>query len=154
MLIPDLVTYIKHIRVINKMVKAENLLSNLSTMFGTTFKRDWIGRIYTVINPVVQLKPEELIYEYDANGMNIKSTVYKFVMDRMVAANNFIVNHELFDILTYDIEQLDDDYNFLFVLTPIAWPDLRSSLKRFVWEAAGLLAAGAAGLAAYFWMFN
>lgn len=141
-------------RIINKVIKSENLMANLSSMFGTTFRRDWIGRIYTVINPLVQLKPEDLVYEYNTNGTSLDSTVNKFVMDRMVAADKFIINHELFDLLTHSIQQVDDDYNFLFVMTPIAWVDLRNSLKTFMWWLLGAVVAGLAALGGYIAYIN
>ena len=57
----------------------------------------------------------------------------------MIAADNFVKNHELFDILIYNLEQLDDDYNFLFTLTPIGWPDFWKSAKRAGWITLALL---------------
>ena len=99
----------------------ENLLENLSNLFSkgnykVIFKRDWIGRIYAVINPIVS-DPQSRIFEYDTNGTNINSFVNKWVLEHMIAASNFVKNNGLFDILTYEIKQLDDDYNFLFILT-------------------------------------
>ena len=59
MFIKNLIDHIKIKRIINTIVKEENLLENLSALFSTenyivNFKQDWIGRIYAVINPVVQ----------------------------------------------------------------------------------------------------
>jgi hypothetical protein len=59
----------------------------------------------------------------------------------MIAADNFVKNHELFDILIYDIQQLDEDYNFLFTLTPIAWLDFWKSMKTFLWISIPILIA-------------
>lgn len=143
MFIKDLITYIKHRKVINQMIKAENLMQNMGELFKTRFRQDWIGRIYTVINPVVNGNINDIIIEYDTEGANIRSYINKYVMDRMIAVNNFIINHELFDILTYDIKQLDDDYNFLFVMTPIAWFDFKHSIKRVLIELSVLLAIAA-----------
>lgn len=137
MLIRNLIDYIKIKRIIKEVIKEEDLLNNLSSLFSKgdyriNFKQDWIGRIYAVVNPVVQ-DPQSRIFEFGEEGVNIKSFVHKWVMDHMIAADTFIKNHELFDILIYDIQQLDEDYNFLFTLTPIAWYDFWKSLKRFFW---------------------
>lgn len=137
MLIRNLIDYVKTKRIIKEVIKEEDLLNNLSSLFSKgdyriKFKQDWIGRIYAVVNPVVQ-DPQSRIFEFGEEGVNIKSFVHKWVMDHMIAADTFIKNHELFDILIYNIEQLDDDYNFLFTLTPIAWYDFWKSLKRFFW---------------------
>jgi hypothetical protein len=43
--------------------------------------------------------------------------------------------------LIYDIQQLDEDYNFLFTLTPIAWIDFWKSMKIFLWISIPILIA-------------
>ena len=50
-------------------------------------------------------------------------------MDRMIAVDRLVKNHELFDIVTYNIQQIDNDYNFLVTFTPISWYDLKRHLK-------------------------
>jgi hypothetical protein len=143
MLIRNLIDYVKTKRIIKDVIKEEDLLNNLSSLFSkgdyrVKFKQDWIGRIYAVVNPVVQ-DPQSRIFEFGEEGVNIKSFVHKWVMDHMIAADTFIKNHELFDILIYNIEQLDDNYNFLFTLTPIAWYDFWKSLKRFFWISLSII---------------
>lgn len=143
MLIRNLIDYVKTKRIIKEVIKEEDLLNNLSSLFSKgdyriKFKQDWIGRIYAVVNPVVQ-DPQSRIFEFGEEGVNIKSFVHKWVMDHMIAADTFIKNHELFDILIYNIEQLDEDYNFLFTLTPIAWYDFWKSLKRFFWISLSII---------------
>lgn len=143
MFIRNLIDYIKIKRIIDKVIKEEDLLNNLSKLFSTPnysvhFKKDWIGRIYAVLNPIAQ-DPQARIFEYDTNGTNIKSFVNKWIIEHMIAADNFVKNHELFDILIYNLEQLDEDYNFLFTLTPIGWPDFWKSTKRAGWITLALL---------------
>jgi hypothetical protein len=143
MLIRNLIDYVKTKRIIKEVIKEEDLLNNLSSLFSKDnyhikFKQDWIGRIYAVVNPVVQ-DPQSRIFEFGEEGVNIKSFVHKWIMDHMIAADTFIKNHELFDILIYNIEQLDDNYNFLFTLTPIAWYDFWKSLKRFLWISSSII---------------
>ena len=146
MFIRNLIDYVRIKKIIKKVIREENLLYNLSNLFSTktyqvNFKQDWIGRIYAVINPAVQ-DPQARIFEYDEEGMNMNSYVNKWIMEHMIAADNFVKNHELFDILTYNFEQLDDDYNFLFTLTPVAWFDFWTSTKRVLWITLALVAIG------------
>lgn len=134
MFIKDIFEHIKILKIIKAVIKEENLLENLSNLFSkgnykVKFKRDWIGRIYAVINPVVS-DPGSRIFEYDTNGTNINSFVNKWVLEHMIAASNFVKNNGLFDILTYEIKQLDDDYNFLFILTPISWNDFKKGILK------------------------
>ena len=92
--------HIKIHKIIKAVVKNENLLENLSNVFSTNnlkvnFKMDWIGRIYAVLNPVAA-DPSGRIFEYDTNGTNIKSFVHKWIMDRMIAVDRLVKNHELY----------------------------------------------------------
>lgn len=133
MLIKSLINHIKIHKIIKDVVKNENILENLSNVFSTgnlkvSFKIDWIGRIYAVLNPVAA-DPSARIFEYDTNGVNVKSFVHKWIMDRMIAVDMLVKNHELFDVVTYNVEQLDNDYNFLVTFTPITWEDLKHHLK-------------------------
>ena len=64
---------IKYTRILNKVYKDENILSNLSQLFGTEFKKDWIGRVYTVVNPLIHngtYDPNKQIYEYGESGLS------------------------------------------------------------------------------------
>ena len=142
MFIKDIIEHIKILKIIKAVIKEENLLENLSSLFSkgdykVNFKRDWIGRIYAVINPVVS-DPQSRIFEYDTNGININSFVNKWVLEHMIAASNFVKNNGLFDILTYEIKQLDDDYNFLFILTPISWIDFKKGILKILCCIAAL----------------
>ena len=133
MFIKDTINFIKYKRIIKDVLKEEDLLNNLSKVFSSKnhtvkFRTDWIGRIYAVVNPTV-LDPEERIFEYDNNGTNVDSFVRKWVIEHMIAADNFVKNHGLFDILVYNIEQLDENYNYLITLTNIAfWKSLKRTL--------------------------
>lgn len=154
MLIKSLVNHIKIHKIIKDVVKNENLLMNLSNVFSTNtlkvnFKMDWIGRIYAVLNPVAA-DPSDRIFEYDTKGTNIKTFVHKWIMDRMIAVDTLVKNHELFDVVTYNVEQLDDDYNFLVTFTPITWDDLRKHLKITGYATMGIIAVAALTLALVF----
>lgn len=145
MFIKDTINFIKYKRIIKDVLKEEDLLNNLSKVFSSKnhtvkFRTDWIGRIYAVVNPTV-LDPEERIFEYDNNGTNVDSFVRKWVIEHMIAADNFVKNHGLFDILVYNIEQLDENYNYLITLTNIAWFDFWKSLKRTLYITGALLIA-------------
>jgi len=130
----DMIDYFKIKRIVDNVIKEEDLLNNFSKLFTTknyevNFKKDWISRIYAVVNPIVQ-DPQARIFEYDEDGTNLNSFASKWVIEHMIAADTFVKNHELFDILVYDCKQLDKDYNFLITLTPITWFDFQKSLRR------------------------
>ena len=101
------------------------------------FREDWVGRWYTVLNPMVNPLMKDMKsldgvpFEYTAAGISYQTYIENWCMDRMFAASNFIKNKELLDVMTYQLEKLDDHENYLFVLQPILFDDLKSSFKRF-----------------------
>lgn len=128
-----LILHIKYMRILKRVYKEENLLENLSKLFGTTFKTDWIGRAYTVINPLIQngiYDPNNQIYEYNENGLINDTYVEAYIMKQLNIAKQFIKANNLFDLLTYEIKKIDDYGNYLFVIHSITWPDLKSSIKK------------------------
>lgn len=132
--IKNLIIYIKHRSILEKIYKEENLKQNLSKLLGANVREDWIGRLYVIINPSVQKGVNEEILEYGVNGLTNKSFVEKWIMDRLIAADAYIKNHNLFEVLTYNIEQVDNYGNFLFTTTPIAWFEFWKWTKMFILE--------------------
>jgi hypothetical protein len=123
-------------RLIKKIDENERLMMNLSELYRSEFKRDWVGRWYTVLNPLVQDMTadggtDRRIFEFTEKGLSDKTYIEKWCMDRMFAASNFIKNKELLDIMTYSLEKLDNNQNYLFVLKPILFNDLIKTFKRF-----------------------
>lgn len=134
--VPTLFKYLKMNRLIKRIDGNERLMQNLSELYGSEFKRDWVGRWYTVLNPLVQkmemsgMGTDRRIFEFTENGLSDKTYIEKWCMDRMFAASNFIKNKELLDIMTYSLERLDNNQNYLFVLKPILFADLMKTSKR------------------------
>lgn len=125
---------IKYTRLIKKVYKEEHLLENLSVLFKSNFKLDWIGRAYTVLNPNLDengvYSQNSLIFEYGENGLNTSSMMEHWVFDRLGVVSDFIKANNLFDLLTYSIDKLDDYDNYLFVLEPITLKDCLKWSKR------------------------
>lgn len=136
--------YTRYSKTIKGVFKKENLLKSFSMFFGSEFRIDWVGRVYTVLNPMIQKMEDPTvgsgvaIYEFTENGeLSNRMWVEKWVMDHLMAAQQFIQANNLFDLLTYDIERLDDNENYLFVLSPLYFNDLKKWTKRFI----GMLSA-------------
>lgn len=125
--------FLKTVRLVKGVVKNENLLENLSALYGFNFKIDWIGRIYAVINPLIKNGVYDVagqVYGYDElDGRNTKDWINNWVFSRLDIAQEFIEEKNLFNILVYDIQQLDENENYLLVLTPIGFSEFKKSLK-------------------------
>lgn len=130
--IRELIYYIQCRRIIEHIYKDENIVKNLSDLFGIKFRKDWIGRLYAIYNPVVNADPNDIIFDSNPKGYAPKTFVEKQLLEKIYVADGFIKDKTLFELLTYHIDQIDDDYNFLFTFTPIAWFDFWKWTKRFI----------------------
>lgn len=153
MLIKNLYQYIKYKRILDKICKEERVLVNLSRLFKTQFKRDWIGRIYAVVNPRTEGPDDPVagastqIYEFMPDGtLSENMWIEKWVMDKMNIAAAFFKNNNLFELADYSLDKIDEWDNWLFVIQPIPWRDLKKSMKRFAIFLGILVAAGIAAL--------
>ena len=127
-----LIFYIKYRRLLGKIYREENIVNNLSSIFNLQVKEDWIGRLYVVVNPLVDIDPNDRIFESTEEGYSLKSFVEKWVMDKLLVANEFITNHALFELVTYHLDLLDENQNYLFTIEPLEWFDFWKWTKRFL----------------------
>lgn len=124
----------KYTKLLKKVYKEEQLLSKFSQLFGTEFRIDWVGRIYTVINPNViddKFETNTQIFEYGENGLSNNSYIEHWIMTKLNIAQNFIMANNLFDLLTYEIKRLDNYDNYLFIIKPITFDDCKKWTKLF-----------------------
>lgn len=130
-----LVLYIKYYKILMRAYKDENLVVKLNQALNTNFSIDWIGRLYTVLNPQIQgidMKDgsSSIIFDITVDGDLIsKSYIEKWIMERINFLNRFIHANNLFELLVYRIEKLDEHENYLVVFEPILWQDLKKWLK-------------------------
>ena len=127
---------IKYTHLIRKAYKDENLLEGFSKIFKTTFRIDWVGRAYAVLNPNLdedgKYSPNTQIFEYGEGGLNNEKMVEQWVMEKMIIVSEFIRTNNLFELLTYSIKRLDGYDNYLLILEPIT---LQDCLKWGRWMA-------------------
>ena len=128
--------YFKIKRLLNRIYDTEKIEENRSRTFGVECRRDWVGRLYMVVNPILQNIEDggnTVVYDKDDKMM-----VEVWVMKNLELIRNFVINNSMFDLLTYSIEKLDDDENYLIVFKNIYFDDI---MKICRWTA-GILAAG------------
>ena len=131
----------KYSRLLKKVYKSENLIQNLSGIFGVQFKMDWVGRIYAVFNPFIkngQYSNENKIFEYNNQGLDDSQFVETQIVETLTIASSFIRSKNLFDLLTYKIKKLDDYDNYLFIIQPITFEDFFKNAKILMWCLVGL----------------
>ena len=121
--------YFKTLRLLKR--ESDTLLKSLTVSFGNRFRMDKIGRIYTVINPMIKnidTGGNTLIYDGNNEPM-----IKEYLLKCMLLLKTFIGENKMFDILTYDIKQLDEDQNYLVILKPIFLDDTIKYFRRFLY---------------------
>lgn len=132
--IKNLILNIKYTKLLIKIYRNEQLLNKFSQLFGTEFRMDWVGRIYTVINPNIineQFDVNTQIFEYDNNGLTNKPYIEKWIMTKFNLVKDFIMANNLFDLLTYELKKIDEYDNYLFIIKPITFDDCKKWTKIF-----------------------
>lgn len=125
------INYFKTLWVIKRAIKDENLLEKLTQTFGYKFRVDKIGRIYTVINPIIQnIGDNGNSIIYDGNN---EPMIREYLIKNMMILKSFIGDNDFFDILTYDIKKIDVDQNYLVILKPIFLDDTIKYFKSFLY---------------------
>lgn len=130
----NLVLNIKYTRILKKIYRDEDLLNKFSQLFGVEFRIDWVGRVYTIINPNItneKLNINTQIFEYGEDGLTNRPYLEKYIMTRLNLIRDFIMANNMFDLLTYEIKRLDDYDNYLFVIKSITFDDCMKWTKVF-----------------------
>lgn len=126
-MLKTIINYIRVQRVLKQIYQAEHVEDNLSRLFGVPCKQDWVGRLYMVINPLLQ--------NIESNGntltldRNNNVMIEAWVMKNLDLIRNFVVNNSMFDLLTYSIERIDDDENYLVVFKNVYFDDMKRVCK-------------------------
>lgn len=129
-----LILNIRYTKILKKIYKDEDILNRFTQLFGTEFRIDWVGRIYTVINPNInnaQIDVNTQIFEYGENGLSNTVYIEHWIMQKLNIVKDFIMANNLFDLLTYNIDKLDNYDNYLFVIKPITFDDCAKWTKIF-----------------------
>lgn len=137
-----LILYIKYYKILNKVYNNEHIIDNLSRTFKTEFKKDWIGRLYCIFNPNLidgKFDPNHQIYSYNDKGLNTDDFVEQYIMTQLNIIDRYIRVNNLFELLSYDLKQLDSYNNYLFIIKPIPFDDLKKWTKLFIFISIPIL---------------
>lgn len=135
--------YLRYARIINQIIEESQLVLRLSAIFGTQFYTDWVLRIYAVINPAIKdgKYDESSILEYDAIGNPGLSQdhIEAWIMRRLNLLNELTQQNDLFDLFSYEIRRVSEKSDYLFIIEPLPFKDLRRTLPGAVFELLGLI---------------
>lgn len=138
-------TNIKYQRILNEVYEQDQIILKLSSILGVQFRKDWIGRLYAVVNPAIKdgAFDASQVYEYVEGGYDTTEHAQQWMMQRISIIQNFIQANNLFDLLTFRIKRLDNNGNYLLMIFPITLPAMKDSIKKAGYEILGLAAVSA-----------
>lgn len=150
-LIKGIIENHRYQKILDAAYEQDQLIAKLSHTFGVQFRRDWVGRLYAVVNPAIKdgRFDNTQVFEYAQGGYDTTEHAKQWIVERTIMMENFIQTNNLFDALAFDVKRLDDNGNYLFVLMPVTLPVVLSNIKGSIYEL--LFGAVAAGAAFYLW---
>lgn len=101
---------------LKKIYKEDDIVEKLSYITNINFKVDWVGRIYGIFNPLVNIPLNERVF--DDNKMLSIDFVNKYLLERLDITSKFITEQTLFDYLALENIILDNQ-NSLIIITPM-----------------------------------
>lgn len=139
-LINSLITYIKDKNTVKKVFYSDDFKLILNTYLNTNFKNDWIGRIYGVINPNININGKidfsntiiELNDEYSNDDVYVNNWIYR----QLNLMNNAlkIKDSSFFDYVGMSIEKIEpmNQNNYLIIFQVASQAVLFDAIKHFL----------------------
>lgn len=125
--------YFKYKKILNDIYKNENIIENLKESVDLDFRKDWMGRLYTVVNPFIKngkYDPDAMIFDYNDGKISLDTYVEHQFVEKMNLIQSFVISKEMFDLVTYDVKKIDKFGNFLVILEPVPYQDFISDSKK------------------------
>lgn len=121
-LVRSTVTYITDISYISDTLYSKEFSKVLQRYLHAEFSRDWIGRLYGVINPTIDINGKldisGTIIEIDGNTTNNLEYLKNWIYTQMELIDNLFKIKKLYDYITVDIKHVGpinaDNYLVVF----------------------------------------
>ena len=81
----------------------------------------------------------EIIYSYNEKGLNTDDFVEQYIMTQLNIIQHYIHTNNLFELLSYELKKLDDYNNYLFIIKPIPFDELKKWGKLFIFICIPIL---------------
>lgn len=143
----------KYQKILDEAYEQDQLIAKLSSLFGVQFRRDWIGRLYAVLNPAIRdgKFDNTQAFEYAEGGYDTTEHAKQWIVERTIMMERFIQTNNLFDALVFDVKKLDDNGNYLFIIMPSTLPEVLMNIKGATIEFTSVAAAFIGGLVWWPW---
>ena len=136
MLVQSIYRYITDMSYISDTLYSKEFLTVLKQYLRISVKKDWIGRLYGVINPYIDIDGKidfnNTIIEIDGDNTNSNEYVKNWVYRQFNLIDNLFKINKLYDYINVDIKHvgpLNAD-NYLIVIDIVSRKEMASALKR------------------------
>lgn len=136
MLVQSIYRYITDMSYISDTLYSKEFLTVLKQYLRISVKKDWIGRLYGVINPYIDIDGKidfnNTIIEIDGDNTNSNEYVKNWVYRQFNLIDNLFKINKLYDYINVDIKHvgpLNAD-NYLIVIDIVSRKEMAYVLKR------------------------
>ena len=136
MLVQSIYRYITDMSYISDTLYSKEFLAVLKQYLRISIKKDWIGRLYGVINPYIDIDGKidfnNTIIEIDGDNTNSNEYVKNWVYRQFNLIDNLFKINKLYDYINVDIKHvgpLNAD-NYLIIIDVVSRKEMTYMLKR------------------------
>lgn len=136
MLVQSIYRYITDMSYISDTLYSKEFLTVLKQYLRISIKKDWIGRLYGVINPYIDIDGKidfnNTIIEIDGDNTNSNEYVKNWVYRQFNLIDNLFKINKLYDYINVDIKHvgpLNAD-NYLIIIDVVSRKEMTYMLKR------------------------
>lgn len=136
MLVQSIYRYITDMSYISDTLYSKEFLTVLKQYLRISVKKDWIGRLYGVINPYIDIDGKidfnNTIIEIDGDNTNSNEYVKNWVYRQFNLIDNLFKINKLYDYINVDIKHvgpLNAD-NYLIIIDVVSRKEMTYMMKR------------------------
>lgn len=136
MLVQSIYRYITDMSYISDTLYSKEFLTVLKQYLRISIKKDWIGRLYGVINPYIDIDGKidfnNTIIEIDGDNTNSNEYVKNWVYRQFNLIDNLFKINKLYDYINVDIKHvgpLNAD-NYLIIIDVVSRKEMTYMLNR------------------------
>ena len=136
MLVQSIYRYITDMSYISDTLYSKEFLTVLKQYLRISIKKDWIGRLYGVINPYIDIDGKidfnNTIIEIDGDNTNSNEYVKNWVYRQFNLIDNLFKINKLYDYINVDIKHVGpmNADNYLIIIDVVSRKEMTYMLKR------------------------
>ena len=153
----SVVRYIKDYNRVSDFLYSDNFKEMLKKYLNLEVQKDWIGRLYGIINPNLDIDNKfnvnTMIIELDGENTNNNEQVKAWLFKQLQLIGNLFKINNLYTYIDMTIERVGpvNGDNYLVVFDMVSRQQMTKSLKNFLIQA---IIYGVIGFCVYLYLTN